>query len=141
MGDNVSLPSRLLILNNLKKDSRDVVKLNMISILNTQSSLGIDKYLEIAERDGLDTRYFGMPSLHEISFESEIDKAKLCKAVKFAIDSFEPRLNDVKINFVNYDKNLKTVKLNVEGFYKASDDDMNIQVILRLTLWEYIIYE
>jgi type VI secretion system protein ImpF len=52
---------------------------------------------------------YGVPDLTTISIDSEMQKQKFCQAVQLAIENYEPRLRDIKVELLDTDKQIELI--------------------------------
>lgn len=107
------------------------------SILNARSGLPLSAYL--APGSLLSTLNFGLPDFSTLSMTSEDDRRFLCRIIEHALEAFEPRLSHVKVDFNNYDPNTREANLVLQGVFQQ--DDVSVNILLKVLLWEFAVRE
>jgi type VI secretion system lysozyme-like protein len=110
------------------------LSLNLDNILNTRSSLSCSEYVT---NDSLSSIYFGVPSFTHLSMNSKKDKEILCSSIEKAIVSFENRLQNVMVEFNNYDNLKKEAKIVVFGEFLKNEVVVNL--VLKVVFWEFLV--
>jgi len=94
---------------------RDSVLEELEWLLNTTRTtieVPADRYPEVARSVLL----YGMPDVASLSADSTRDRKRLTRSVKEAIELFEPRLKDPKVNLVDApDESVLSIHLSIEG--------------------------
>jgi type VI secretion system lysozyme-like protein len=109
---------------------------NICNILNTRSSLSCSDFQECSKLSAI---HFGLPSITHLSMESKIERQLLCNLVEKSINAFEHRLNFINVDFTHYDSLKKEAKLSLKAEY--NEDDIILNLILKISIWEFIVYE
>jgi type VI secretion system lysozyme-like protein len=107
---------------------------NLDNILNTRSSLSCSEYVT---NDSLSSIYFGVPSFTHLSMNTKNDKEILCMAIEKAIVNFENRLQNVMVDFCNYDSLKKEAKIVVFGEFLKNEVVVNL--VLKVVFWEFLV--
>ena len=110
---------------------------NIQNILNTRSSIGLNIYIK--EHTLFDHTNFGLPDFSFVSFHSDNDKKKLCRAIKIGITQFENRLSDVEVIFSRFDALKKIVEIKVTA--NLVKDGLGMSLLLNLNRWEFSVHE
>jgi hypothetical protein len=103
---------------------------NICNILNTRSSLSCSDFQECSKLSAI---HFGLPSITHLSMESKIERQLLCNLVEKSINAFE------HVDFTHYDSLKKEAKLSLKAEY--NEDDIILNLILKISIWEFIVYE
>ncbi|RDB36538.1 MAG: type VI secretion system baseplate subunit TssE [Spirobacillus cienkowskii] len=107
---------------------------NLDNILNTRSSLSCSDFIS---SEFLSSIYFGVPSFTHLSMNSKKDKEILCISIEKAIVNFENRLQNVMVEFCNYDNLKKEAKIVVFGEFLKNEVVVNL--VLKVVFWEFLV--
>ena len=112
--------------------------LDLERLLNTRLSLP-DLDPAIARSFGHTTLAYGLKELTGLSPNNPDDCAAICHAVRRAIDTFEPRLQRVKVTVGQSTLGVNSMPLNIEGRLKSPLDNRVIKLSAELDLSSHMI--
>ncbi|MFL6259199.1 MAG: type VI secretion system baseplate subunit TssE [Thermoanaerobaculia bacterium] len=91
---------------------RESVRRELERMLNTRSSLPVDR---LAERAELTVLEYGIPDLSAFSAANEDDQRLLTGLVARAVAAFEPRLRRVRVAFERLEDGQRSLRLRIDA--------------------------
>jgi type VI secretion system protein ImpF len=97
---------------------RESVHRELGRLLNTRSSLPVDRLLERSELTVLE---YGIPDLSAYSAGNAEDQALLAGLVARAVAAFEPRLREVRVTAGGLEDEQRTLRLRIDAVLTADE--------------------
>ena len=97
---------------------RESVRRELERLLNTRSSLPVDRLLERPELTVLD---YGIPDLSAYSAGNDDDQRLLAAVVTRAVQAFEPRLREVRVAVLHLEDEQRTLRLRIDAVLLADE--------------------
>jgi type VI secretion system protein ImpF len=94
---------------------RESVRRELERLLNTRSSLPVDRLAERAELSVLTVLEYGIPDLSAYSAGSAEDQGLLAGIIARAVTAFEPRLRGVKVAVVRLEDDQRGLRLRIDA--------------------------
>lgn len=95
-----------------RKGLRESVRRELERLLNTRSSLPVDR---LEERQDLTVLEYGIPDLSAFSAGSPEDQQRMVSIVARAVAAFEPRLREVRAVFERLDDTGRLVQVRIDA--------------------------
>ncbi|MFB3813503.1 MAG: type VI secretion system baseplate subunit TssE [Terriglobales bacterium] len=82
---------------------------------------------------------YGLPDLSAISAQSVYDRKRLVQSLQATVETFEPRLADVRVTMESMPANTRMLRFRIEGLARIdpAPEQVSFDTVLELTSGEY----